>query len=325
MRLIEVLIPSENKRECDALLKNFHVVDKWVVPTDEDFISMKILVEDDASKEILSKLEKKYSGQRIVLYPVEGTLPKSKDEKKTPDNKIQVGRFISVSKEELYDDIEKPVNLSVNFLLMVILSAIVAGIGILRNNQAIIIGAMVIAPFLSPNMSLAFGTTLGDVSIIRRSAIVGVIATIIAFGISVLWGVMTPDFSLVALDAAIESQDIILALVCGFAGVLSVLSGQGSTLVGVMVAAALLPPLMRAGLLIGGGLMSDGINSFLIFTANIISLNLAGIITFYFAGIRPNRWYESKVAIKRTRIAFAVWIVALVLLIGAMLLMRKIF
>jgi uncharacterized membrane protein len=44
-------------------------------------------------------------------------------------------------------------------------------------------------------------------------------------------------------DPNIEYQDVLLALVCGFAGVISILSGQGSTLVGVMVAAALLPPL----------------------------------------------------------------------------------
>ena len=88
------------------------------------------------------------------------------------------------------------------------------------------------------------------------------------------------------------------ATVCGFAGVISILSGHGSTLVGVMVAAALLPPLIRSGLLLGGADYKNALNSFLIFSTNIVCLNIAGIITFYLAGIRPRRWWGKETAKK---------------------------
>ena len=145
---------------------------------------------------------------------------------------------MSISKEELYHDIDMPVSFSVNFILMVILSSFVAGIGILKNNLAIIIGAMVIAPFLGPNMSMAFGTTLGDLRIIRKSILTGIGATVIALVISMIWGSTAIDIGNIAIDPDIEYQDIVLALICGFAGAVSVISGQGTTLVGVMVAAA---------------------------------------------------------------------------------------
>lgn len=323
MRLLEILLPGKSESDCDKILEGFDIIDKWTIKTDGDQIILKALIEDDQSKDILLKLEEDFSGNRIVIYPVEGTLPKLDEPDTGRGDEIKLGRFITVSKEELYDDIEKPVNLSMNFLMMVILSSIVAGIGILRDNQAIIIGAMVIAPFLAPNMSMAFGTTLGDLSIIKKSAITGIIGSLIAFGISLAWGYASGNLDEIALDAQIEYEDIVLALVCGFAGVLSAVSGQGSTLVGVMVAAALLPPLMRAGLLIGGGLMSDGMNSFLIFSANIICLNIAGIITFYLAGIRPSLWYESENAMKKTKTAIIVWGAALLILIVVIWFLRS--
>ncbi len=103
----------------------------------------------------------------------------------------------------------------------------------------------------------------------------------------------------------------------------SILSGQGSTLVGVMVAAALLPPLIRSGLLVGGADYKNALNSFLIFSTNIVCLNIAGIITFYLAGIRPRRWWEKEIANKKTRSAFIVWTLALMILIITIMLFRK--
>ena len=272
---------------------------------------------------MLQELEKLPSKHRVIIYPIEGTVPKLSEEQRSNGKKTKLGKFISVSKEELYEDIDKPVELSLNFLLMVILSSFVAGIGILKNNIAIVIGAMVIAPFLGPNMSAAFGTVLGDLKMIKKSVITGIVASSIAMAISIFWGYMADDVSLISMDPRIGTQDILLAMVCGFAGVLSVVSGQGSSLVGVMVAAALLPPLMRSGLLIGAGDFTTATNSFLVFSTNIICLNITGIVTFYLAGIRPDRWWEKESAKKKTRNAMIIWVGALVLLAVAILILRK--
>ena len=131
---------------------------------------------------------------------------------------------------------------------MVILCAFVAGIGILQQNVAIIIGAMVIAPFLGPNMLISFGITLGSVKYIYRGLYVAVTATLLAIVISVLWGYGSDQIHEVPRDYVVSLQDIALAMACGFAGAMSMMSRQGMALVGVMVAAALLAQLIAAGL-----------------------------------------------------------------------------
>ncbi|MBC9797677.1 TIGR00341 family protein [Sinomicrobium weinanense] len=322
MRLLEIVIAREAKEALDKLLDSEEVIEKWVSETVEEGYAIKVLTQDEYAKELLNSLENRQHC-RVIIHAVEGTLPKPDVPEKEKEAKVRIGKFVALSKEELYSDIDEPVKLSLNFILMVILSSFVAGIGILKDNVAIIIGAMVIAPFLGPNMSMAFGTTLGDWPVIKKSMVTGIVSSLIALVISVLWGMLAGNVGEITMDPGIAYDDIVLALACGFAGVISALSGQGGTLVGVMVAAALLPPLMRAGLLLGGEYYSDAFNSFLIFCTNIICLNIAGIITFYLAGIRPGRWWEKENAKKKTRTAFLIWSLALALIIITILLLRK--
>ena len=296
--------------------------DSWNYPCDSERTVVKILTDDKHVQELVDKLTL-LSNERVVIYSVEATLPKIDRAENGKPQKFQVGRFFSISKEELYSDIEEPVHLTANFLLMVVLSAFIAGIGILKDSLAITIGAMVIAPFLGPNMALSFGTTLGDWGIIRRSLMTGFVGSLIVIAISVIWGWAASDISGISLDPAISYNDVLLAVFCGVAGVISVLSGQGSTMVGVMVAVALLPPLMKSGLLLGGGEPVAAVNSFLIFLANIIGVNITGIIVFYLAGIRPSFWWEKEKAKKKTRNALIAWSSILVILILTIVLIKS--
>ena len=321
MRLLEIITENNKAIEIEKLLDKNFIIECWTYKSKNDQVITKVLIQDEYAKDLLASLEKK-SNHRVVIYPIEGTLPKINSNGRVKE-KIKIGKFISVSKEELYDDISEPVSLSMNFILMVFLSSVIAGIGILEDNIAIIIGAMVIAPFLGPNMSMAFGTTLGDWPIIKKSILTGVSATIIALLISMIWGFTANDMSAITIDPDIEYQDILLALICGFAGVISVISIQNSSLIGVMVAVALLPPLIRGGLLLGGGNYGYALNSFLIFGTNIICLNIAGIVTFYFAGIKPGRWWEKEKAKKKIRTAFIVWTTALILLIVTIIIIKQ--
>ncbi|MFZ1702831.1 MAG: TIGR00341 family protein [Saprospiraceae bacterium] len=322
MRLFEIIIEDQNAESVEKLLDKDYIIERWSYTSENGKAIIKVLIQDENGKELLALLEKK-SNVRVIIYPIAGTLPVINNHVEKEENSIKIGKFFAITKEELRHVVDEPVNLSMNFILMVVLSSFVAGIGILKVNIAVIIGAMVIAPFLGPNVSMAFGTTLGEWPIIKKSIITGVCATIIVVVISMIWGFSAKDISSISLDPSIGYQDVILALVCGFAGVISVISGQGTTLVGVMVAAALLPPLMRGGLLLGGGNYSLALNSLLIFSTNIICLNIAGIITFYLAGITPGRWWEKEKAKKKTRTAFIIWFIALVMLLAVIITIRR--
>lgn len=177
-------------------------------------------------------------------------------------------------------------------------------------------------PLLGPNLALAFGTVLGDMGLVRRSTVTALAATVISLLIAFAWGLFYGEGLGDIPDPGIKLSDIILAFVSGAAGAITILRGGSSALVGVMVAVALLPPLMRAGLFAGGGLWMYSFHAFLVFLANTICVNLAGILTFLLAGITPKYWWEEKKARKYSMRAVMIWAVMLLVLLGVVLLLK---
>lgn len=208
---------------------------------------------------------------------------------------------------------------------MVILSTLVAAIGLLKDNVAVIIGAMVIAPFLGPNVALALSTCLADSDLSKNSSKSLLVGTATAFLISVglgLFMTVDPSAAEIASRTRASMSDIALALASGAAGVLAFTSGVSATLIGVMVAVALLPPLTVSGLLLGVGHFHDSFMAFLLFMTNIICINLSGIVTFLVRGIGPNTWWEADQAKKSTRKALLIWSLTLCLLTAVIVLWK---
>ena len=104
---------------------------------------------------------------------------------------------------------------------------------------------------------------------------------------------------------------VLLALSAGIAGSLSITKGVAQALVGVMVAVALLPPIVTAGLLIGSMYLRDAVSAFLLFSINVVCINLAGVITFITQGISPKTWWEKKKARKMVWKAILIWFLLL--------------
>jgi uncharacterized hydrophobic protein (TIGR00341 family) len=117
--------------------------------------------------------------------------------------------------------------------------------------------------------------------------------------------------------------DVLLALAAGSAAALSFTTGVLSALIGVMVAVALLPPLVMLGMLVGVGRWDMALGSLLLVLTNLICINLAGVITFLARGIRPLTWWEEKRAKKATRKAIAIWTLLLLLLVVVILLSQR--
>jgi len=90
---------------------------------------------------------------RVVVIPVEATLPREEESEKGT-------KTISATKttrEELYNSIGKNARLNRTYLLLIFLSTVVVAIGLLKDNVAVVIGAMVIAPLLGLNLAMASG------------------------------------------------------------------------------------------------------------------------------------------------------------------------
>lgn len=211
---------------------------------------------------------------------------------------------------------------------MTVLSAIVAAVGLIRNDLAVIIGAMVIAPLLTPNVALALSTTLGDTDLLRNSLKTGFVGFSTAIILSVIIGLIfkiDPAVPAIASRTTIGISDVVLALASGSAGTLAFTSGASGTLIGVMVAVALMPPLVTFGMLLGSGHIILAVKALLLVITNIICVNLAGVGTFLIQGVRPKTWWETEKAKKSARIAALCWGILLIILTAIILLDKNLF
>ena len=149
------------------------------------------------------------------------------------------------TREELYAEIDRGSRLDSTFLQLVVLSTIVAAIGLLQSNVTIVIAAMLIAPLLGPNVAMAFGSTLGDRELLFRAGITNAAGVGLSVPCAAAAGFVLPsDITSVELLARtrLGYDSVLLALASGAAGALSLTTRLPSTLTGVMVAVALLPP-----------------------------------------------------------------------------------
>lgn len=331
LRMIEMVLPEKDGGEVRDLLKEHKVLDHRQVRLPDGEVLVRILLDAEQSEAVLDLLDKRYTGEegiRVVILPVEATLPRaqpepaaafeeSQPEEKPPE---RIGR------EELYEDVKDAARCSKVYLTMVVLSAIVAIVGLDRNSVTVIIGAMVIAPLLGPSMALALGTTLGDLSLLwsaLRTSLAG-IATVMV--LSLIAGALLhvdPALPEVASRTRVELGEIAAALASGCAGALAFTTGVSATLVGVMVAVSLLPPLVTFGLLLESGHPAMAMGALSLFSMNLICVNLAGVATFLVQGIRPATWWEKDRALKATRVALGLWAALLAGLVVLILLLRK--
>lgn len=331
LRLIEMVLQEKDGGEVRALLKEHEVLEHRQIRLPDGEVLVRILLDAEQSEAVLDLLDKRYTGEagnRVVVLPVEATLPRAEPEPAaTPEQPAPEEKSPErIGREELYEDIKDAARCSRVYLVMVVLSTIVAAIGLYYNSVAIIIGAMVIAPLLGPNMALALATTLGDLPLLWRALKTSLAGIGTVMALSVALGMLlqvNPALPEVASRDGVALGDIAVALASGAAGALAFTTGVSATLIGVMVAVALLPPLVTFGLLLGGGQPALAIGALALFLMNLICVNLAGVTTFLVQGIRPAIWWEKDRAVKATRIAIVLWATLLAALIGLVLLLPK--
>ena len=223
-----------------------------------------------------------------------------------------------LSREELYQDLSEAGRLSPVYLVTTGLATVVAAAGLIRGDVAVIIGAMVIAPLLGPNVALALGSTLGDPELVRRALRAILWGLAVAFGLSLLMGLVFPVGPAVpelARRTRVGLSDLALALAAGSAGSLAYTTGLPTAVIGVMVAVALLPPLVVTGLMVGAGEMGMALGAAMLVVTNVTAVNLAGVATFLAQKIRPRSWWEAERARKATRMALVIWLGMLALLV----------
>ncbi|MGM0590594.1 MAG: TIGR00341 family protein [Halobacteriota archaeon] len=185
------------------------------------------------------------------------------------------------------------------YYTMTVLSAIVATAGLLLDSPAVVVGAMVIAPQVGSAMITSVAIALNDRKLIRlglRSQAAGLAAAILA-SLAFGWALRSGQFVTAVLNVTTVSQitqrispgllSVSVALCAGAAGAFGLATALPVSLVGVMIAAALIPAAAAVGIGLAWGLPSVALGAFVLLVVNVVAVNLGGFLVLWYLGYRP--------------------------------------
>ena len=213
------------------------------------------------------------------------------------------------------------------FVVMSIVSVVVATAGVLLDSAAVVVGSMVIAPLIGPAMATSAGTVLQDSDLFRRGVKFQVIGFVLAIVTAAVFAWILKSLQLVPLTnpevlavgqvrerLAPDFLSLVVALGAGVAGAYSLSSGISSSLVGVAIAVALVPPTAVIGIGFAWGLPAVVVGATVLVLVNFLSINLAALATLWYQGYRPEHWFREDEARSATIKRIAVLGVAILLL-----------
>ncbi|MRJ01878.1 MAG: TIGR00341 family protein [Epsilonproteobacteria bacterium] len=203
---------------------------------------------------------------------------------------------------ELFTKIRQNARLDLTYLTLLVISVLMATIGLFQNSAPTIIGAMILAPLMAPIISLAMGIVRLDPPLIGGSlkTLLVSIATVLALSALVAFSMpshhLTPQM---ALRTNPTLLDLGVAILSGIAAAYGYANSRvGESLAGVAIAVALVPPLSVAGIGLGWGDGEIFRSAFLLFGANIIGIIFAAGVMFYILGFASQKYVTAAFMIK---------------------------
>lgn len=180
------------------------------------------------------------------------------------------------------------------FFLLMGFATTIAAFGIVSDSTAVVIGAMLVAPLMTPLMGTSLSLIMGWPKRAAMSAGVALGGVALTIGLSAVYGGLLPwevdpvTNSQVASRIAPTLLDLIIAVAAGGAGAFALSRPDvADALPGVAVAIALVPPLAVAGLMLEAGQFSEAFGALLLFTTNMVAILTVGAGVFLLTGVVP--------------------------------------
>ena len=181
-------------------------------------------------------------------------------------------------RDKLYDDLH--VRLSDTVILMC--AIFIASIGLNMNSTAVIIGAMLISPLMTPIVGLGFGLAIFDTRLIKQSLNVLLTQVVVSLLVSALYFWISPiSYASSELIARTSPTiwDVLIAIAGGIAGVIGSRKKEANNIVpGVAIATALMPPICTAGYGLANGNVQFIYGALYLFLINCVFIMLTNIV-----------------------------------------------
>jgi uncharacterized hydrophobic protein (TIGR00271 family) len=240
-------------------------------------------------------------GKDVTLIIVSAASPVTNTFKKIVEEGIQ--RFVpQINREDritLVDRLQSSAAWNFDFITLMVLSTVMAAIGLIQNSAAVVIGAMLVAPLMTPLLGLGLALVQGNPVLARLSLRSVALGLLVALLCGFVVGLGTPSLEEPTREMLSRGGPGVLDLFVAFAAGLaaayaSCRPGLIAALPGVAIAAALVPPIATSGLALSLGDLSLAIGALLLFIINMVTIVLASVISLLAVGIRNlkkmSRW-----------------------------------
>jgi uncharacterized hydrophobic protein (TIGR00271 family) len=177
---------------------------------------------------------------------------------------------------DLVQQLEQGAQANIDFIMMMVLSTSLASLGLLADSTAVVIGAMLVAPLMGPLVAAGYSLVQGNLSLFRRSLGVTFIGIGIGFAASLIFGALNPGFEPTLEIEARGKADLLDLGIAFFSGMTAAYATGRShvmtTIAGVAIAAALVPPLAVVGLALTNGRPLISYNAAILLTTNLVAI-----------------------------------------------------
>ncbi len=196
-------------------------------------------------------------------------------------------------KESLFFDGQEPRRKLTRFWTLLPLAAVIATAGIASNSTATVIGAMIVAPLMTPILGTALAIVLADRPNIVRSVFLVLAGAFLVVVMGYLLGLLSPVPEVAATNQQVAQRvdphlvDLIAALATGAVGAFALVrSDISDTLPGVAIAISLVPPLAVVGLTLESGAPLQAAGALLLFGTNVASIIAMGTLVLLLYRVR---------------------------------------
>jgi uncharacterized hydrophobic protein (TIGR00271 family) len=193
--------------------------------------------------------------------------------------------------QKVYAQITEQAQGDFDFYILSFFSGVIITLGILVDSTAVVIGGMLIAPLVWPILAMALGITMGRSFLLRKSLSTLIKSALVIFVVAVLIGIVVPDLVVESSEYLSRTSptllELLIGLAAGFVGAFIIAYPKmGSAIAGVVVAAAVVPPLATIGLSLARSDFSSVGGAVLLFLSNLVAIVFAASILFIISNFK---------------------------------------
>ncbi len=179
---------------------------------------------------------------------------------------------------------------SIDYVAMMFLSTAIAALGLLQNSTAVVVGAMLVAPLMTPIIGAGLGLVQGNAVLVKQAAKSISIGFLVAIAVGVIIGIISPGVVITNELLARGNPNALDLGIAFFSGIAAAYAlsrpNLSAALPGVAIAAALVPPIATVGICISIGEYSNAQGAVLLFSTNVVAIIIGSAIVLHLAGIR---------------------------------------